>query len=215
MTYGGDVEFDQAITTIEELRQIIAPPRDFISAKDVSELDEYCRDFIARSPFVLIGSSDGEGAIDVSPKGDPPGFVRVLDERTLAIPDRPGNRRIETFTNVLRHPYVGLIFLIPGVKNTLRVRGGATIVRDAGLRESMSVNGRVPELALVVSVTTAFFHCAKCIIRSELWSAGSADVRSGDDDTLYARAIVKADQLSMSVDRMQELILRNETEKLY
>jgi PPOX class probable FMN-dependent enzyme len=128
------MNFADTVTTLEELREVIAPPSDLVTSKEVSELDEHCRNFIARSPFILIASTDGEGSIDISPKGDPAGFVRVLDDRTLAIPDRPGNHRADTFVNVIRHPFVGLIFLIPGTKNTLRVRGRATIVRDLELR---------------------------------------------------------------------------------
>ena len=209
------MEFVDTITTMDELREVIAPPGDLVTAKEVTELDDYCRDFIARSPFVLIASSDGQGSVDISPKGDPPGFVRVIDDSTLAIPDRPGNHRADTFVNIVQQPFVGLIFLIPGTKNTLRVRGRATIVRDQALRESMAVNGRVPELALVVELTTAFFHCAKCIIRSELWSAGSGITDDASGDLLLAETMVKHGDLAMSVDEMQEIILNDEAERLY
>ncbi|MFT6291212.1 MAG: putative pyridoxine 5'-phosphate oxidase superfamily flavin-nucleotide-binding protein [Ilumatobacter sp.] len=114
------------------------------SSPERKAFDDYCRDFIARSPFVLIASSDGEGSIDILPKGDPRGVVQVIDDRTLAIADRLGNHRADTFVNVVRHPFVGLIFLIPGTKNTLRVRGRATIVRDLTLRESMVLKGNSP-----------------------------------------------------------------------
>lgn len=209
------MKFAQTVTTLEELREVIAPPSDLVTSKEVSELDEHCRNFIARSPFILIASTDGEGSIDISPKGDPAGFVRVLDDRTLAIPDRPGNHRADTFMNVVRHPFVGLIFLIPGTKNTLRVRGRATIVRDLDLRETMAVNGRVPELALVVDVTTAYFHCAKCIIRSKIWSDEQTRSSAGADDRLLAEAMVKHGELAIGVDEMQEIILNDEEEHLY
>jgi PPOX class probable FMN-dependent enzyme len=209
------MDFAETVTTLEELREVIAPPSDLVTSKEVSELDEHCRNFIARSPFMLIASTDGEGSIDISPKGDPAGFVRVLDDRTLAIPDRPGNHRADTFVNVIRHPFVGLIFLIPGTKNTLRVRGRATIVRDLELRDTMAVNGRLPELALVVDVTTAYFHCAKCIIRSRLWSDEQSTSAVGDDDRLLAEAMVKHGELAISVDEMQEIILNDEAERLY
>src|SRR5258705_2818538 len=111
--------------------------------------------------------------MDVSPKGDPPGFVQVLDDETLAIPDRPGNRRADTFSNVLQNPGVGLIFLIPGKLETLRVNGRARIVRDMALRERMAVQGKVPQIALVVTVEEAFIHCGKCMIRSQLWQPES------------------------------------------
>jgi PPOX class probable FMN-dependent enzyme len=209
------MNFADTVTTLEELREVIAPPSDLVTSKEVSELDEHCRNFIARSPFILIASTDGEGSIDISPKGDPAGFVRVLDDRTLAIPDRPGNHRADTFVNVIRHPFVGLIFLIPGTKNTLRVRGRATIVRDLELRETMAVNSRLPELALVVDVTTAYFHCAKCIIRSRLWSDEQSTSAVGGDDRLLAEAMVKHGELAIRVDEMQEIILNDEAERLY
>ncbi|MEO6654411.1 MAG: MSMEG_1061 family FMN-dependent PPOX-type flavoprotein [Ilumatobacteraceae bacterium] len=209
------MHFGDTITTLDQLREVIAPPSDLVTAKEVNAFDTHCRDFIARSPFVLIASSDGQGSIDISPKGDPTGFVQVLDDWTLAIPDRPGNHRADTFVNVVRHPYVGLIFLIPGTKNTLRVRGRATIVRDLGLRESMVVNGRVPDLALVVELTAAYFHCAKCIIRSELWSSANVTADPSSDDLLLAETMVKHGGLSISVDEMQKIILDDENQRLY
>lgn len=209
------MHFADTVTTLDELREVIAPPSDLVTAKEVRTFDEYCRGFIARSPFVLIASSDGNGSIDISPKGDPAGFVRVLDDRTLAIPDRPGNHRADTFVNVVQHPYVGLIFLIPGTKNTLRVRGKATIVRDIELRESMAVKGRVPELALVVELTTAYFHCAKCIIRSDLWSGANVTSDGASDDVLLAETMVKHGELDISVDEMQQIIVDDEAQRLY
>ena len=107
--------------------------------------------------------------MDVSPKGDPPGFVRVLDEKTLAIPDRPGNKRADGFINIIENPRVGLFFLVPGYRETLRVAGSARIVRDESLRQSMAIKGKAPDLALIVDVKEAFFHCAKCVIRSGIW----------------------------------------------
>jgi PPOX class probable FMN-dependent enzyme len=211
--YRPRMKFSDPITTRSALREILAPPSEFVTDKEVAELDDHCRDFIARSPFILVASSDGAGAIDVSPKGDPPGFVKVLDATTIAIPDRLGNHRADTFENVLRHPFVGVIFLIPGTKNTLRVRGRATIVRDVALRESMEVNGRVPELALGVEITTAYFHCAKCIIRSKLWAG--ADEQTGSDETLLAEAMVKHGDLPVTVQEMQEIIVDDEQKRLY
>jgi len=180
------MEFADTITTFEGLREVLPQPHPLVADKEVTHLDEHCRSFIERSPFVLIASTDGSGRIDVSPKGDPAGFVRVLDDHTLAIPDRPGNKRADTFVNVLQHPHVGLIFLIPGTKTTLRVRGRARIVRDESLLESMAISERVPQLALVVDVAEALFHCSKCIIRSKLWNS---DLAVADDETLLARAM--------------------------
>jgi PPOX class probable FMN-dependent enzyme len=185
------------------------------SSSSSKAFDDYCRDFIARSPFVLIASSDGEGSIDISPKGDPPGLVQVLDDRTLAIPDRLGNHRADTFVNVVRHPFVGLIFLIPGKKNTLRIRGRATIIRDLTLRESMAVKGQLPKLALVVELTTASFHCEKCIIRSGLWTGVDATASPASDDVLLAKTMVKHGEPTQSVDEMQQIILNDEDQRLY
>lgn len=209
------MEFFETVTTRSELREVLAEPSEFVTNKEFVELDEFGRDFIARSPFVLIASSDGAGSIDVSPKGDSPGFVSVLDDTTLAVPDRLGNHRADTFENVLRHPFVGLIFLIPGTKFTLRIKGRARIVRDQWLRESMQVNGALPELALVVDVTSGYFHCAKCIIRSSLWAADQVPTDEGSDDLLLAQTMVKHGELPVTVDQMQQIIVNDEQRRLY
>jgi PPOX class probable FMN-dependent enzyme len=161
--------FKDVITSEEELRAIAGDIYPGAVTKVIDHLDEDSRAFIAHAPFLLLGSASVELGVEVSPKGDPAGFVKVLDERTLAIPDRPGNARMDTFRNVLRDPHVGMIFLVPGRKDTLRVSGRAQIVRDMDLRRSMAVDGKAPEMALVVEVDHAFFHCAKCVVRSGLW----------------------------------------------
>jgi uncharacterized protein len=163
--------FSEVITTEEQLRAIIGHPHKVVIDKTVHELDEYSRGFIAQSPFLLIGSVNAAGKMDVSPKGDPAGFVHVFDDHTLLIPDRPGNRRADTFTNILQNPQIGLLFLIPGNRETLRVNGMAMIVRDPALQEQMAERGKVPHLLLAVTVEEVFFHCAKCVVRSDLWNA--------------------------------------------
>ena len=165
-----DVRFDEVITTAEELRKIVGPANRWFTSKILTRLDRHCREFIAASPFVVVGSTDPLGMVDLSPKGDRAGFVRCLDDSTLAIPDRRGNRRVDTFHNVLENPGVGLIFFVPGRRETLRVAGRAMIVRDFDVRSAMAEGGRIPELALVVAVEKAFFHCGKCITRSNLWN---------------------------------------------
>src|SRR5260370_34674147 len=151
------------------------------------------RAFIAASPFVVIGSTNERGVVDLSPKGDRAGFVRSLDDPTLAIPDGPGNRRVDTFHNVLQNPGVGRIFFGPGHRETLRVAGRALIVRDQDIRSTMMDNGRMPELAMIVIVERAFFHCGKCITRPNLWDydprrqqaqASSADAAASGSNTL-------------------------------
>ncbi|MCA9845051.1 MAG: pyridoxamine 5'-phosphate oxidase family protein [Dehalococcoidia bacterium] len=165
--------FSGVITTEAELREVAGNPSKGAVAKAIDRIDEHFAGFIAQSPFMLIGTSDAAGNQDVSPKGDPPGFVRVLDEHTLAIPDRPGNRRADTLSNMLQNPRVALYFLVPGVRETLRVQGRATIVRDEALRASMAVGDKAPHLAIVVDVEEAFMHCAKCMVRSNLWEPES------------------------------------------
>jgi len=205
--------FQDVVSTVEGLEAILGRPNPRVQAKVIATLDKHCLAFIARSPFVLIASSDATGNLDVSPKGDPPGFVQILDAKTLVIPERPGNRRADTFRNVLQNPRVGLIFLVPGKRETLRVGGDALIVRDAALRQRMAVNGHVPELALVVSVTEAFIHCAKCIIRSALWEP-TAWPRSDDLPSLAEFAVAHA-KLTESLAEVQSLINADEKDRLY
>tara|TARA_B100001013_G_scaffold248799_1_gene154386 strand:+ start:84 stop:713 length:630 start_codon:yes stop_codon:yes gene_type:complete len=163
------IEFSEVITTAAELRRIVGEPSDLVVEKAVHSLDRHSRDFIERSPFMLISSVDSAGNMDISPKGDPIGFVHILDDYTIAIPDRKGNRRTDTFKNILENPRVGLFFMVPGYRETLRISGTALIVRDIALRQPMKIKDVVPDLALVVRIEEMFFHCAKSIIRSGLW----------------------------------------------
>ena len=168
----GDVrfsEYSEIVTSVEEIRATIAEPTQASVDKVIDRLDDYCRAIIAKSPFIMIASANPDGQPDISPKGDPLGFVRVLDEKHLAIPERPGNRRLDTFINLLYNPNVAIIFMIPGKGETLRVKGEARIVRDEALRETMAVKGRIPEFAVVVHVEQAMMHCPKSIVRSKLW----------------------------------------------
>jgi len=151
--------------------------------------------------------------MDISPKGDPPGFVQVLDERTLVIPDRPGNRRGDTFKNILQNDRVGLFFLIPGKQETLRVSGRAMIVRDLSLREQMAVGGKNPDFAIVVTVEQAFFHCPKCMIRSHLWTSETWPDQTGLPS--LAEAVVAAGKLDVSVEHVQEMIDHDAKTRLY
>ena len=166
-------EFGEIVDSTEKLVEIVGTPPAKVTDKVLDHLDELCRDYIARAPFCLIATANGEGRIDISPKGDPAGFVRVLDDKRLAIPDRPGNRRADTFHNLIADPHIGLMFIIPGKGETLRVLGEARIVSDLALRESMAVDGKVPALAVVVKVEEVFVHCPKCMIRSQLWEPES------------------------------------------
>ena len=165
----GLTEAKPPIRSPEELRQEYGPINPLAEKKVLTVLDGFCRDFIALSPFLVLASSDGEGRADASPRGDAPGFVAVLDERTLLIPDRLGNKRVDSFGNILASPGVGLIFLVPGIAETLRVNGTAAITRDAALLAPLAAGGKVPNAGLLVRVDEAFFHCGKALIRSKLW----------------------------------------------
>ena len=161
--------FDDVITNEQQLREIIGVPGDRSKLKERRGLDEHCRAFIARSPFLLMATSDVDGTCDVSPKGDAPGFVRVLDDHRLVIPERPGNKRLDGMHNLIANPHVGLIFIVPGRQETLRVNGRAWITRAADLLSSMAVAGKVPVVAIGVEVEQCFMHCPKAFLRSRLW----------------------------------------------
>jgi len=154
----------------QSLRSLFEATHALALLKCQDTLGEHAQDFIRRSPFLCIGTQNRDGKADVSPRGDPVGFVKILDERTLAIPDRPGNNRLDTLVNIIANPSVGLMFVVPGFDDTLRVNGRATLVNDPDLLNSMSVNGRVPKLAIVIKVAEVFMHCAKAFRRSRLWS---------------------------------------------
>ncbi len=162
--------FTNVITEETELREIFGEPSERAVNKQIDRLDVHCRAIVEKCPFILLGTSNTEGQCDVSPKGDYPGFVRVLDDRTIAIPDLPGNNRLDTLRNMIKNPQVGLIFMIPGMNETLRINGKVQLVRDPSLLESMSFQGKLPKLAIVVNVQEIFTHCPKAFLRSKLWS---------------------------------------------
>lgn len=157
------------ITTLDELRAINGVPKASTATKETPFITPSMAEFIARCPFFLIGTSNADGWCDVSPKGDPAGSVRVLDARTLAIPDRLGNKRVDGFQNVLTNPHVGLLFMIPNVDETLRVNGRAFLTREPELLTSLEMRGATPKLALIVQVDEAYMHCARAFLRSGLW----------------------------------------------
>ncbi|MFN8067115.1 MAG: MSMEG_1061 family FMN-dependent PPOX-type flavoprotein [Vicinamibacterales bacterium] len=208
------LKFNDVIRSEQELRALmgdpIAPP---VVEKTLSALDRHCRAFIERSPFVLIASSSADGRMDVSPKGDAPGFVKVLDEHTLVIPDRPGNQRFDTFRNLLESPRVGLIFLIPGKRETLRIGGSAEVVRDAGLLATLAANGKVPALAIAVHVDDAFFHCSKCMIRSQLWQPDRWPPLDGLPT--LAQTMKDAASIPAPVEVIEGLIKADDESRLY
>jgi PPOX class probable FMN-dependent enzyme len=205
--------FRDVVQSEADLRAVMGHPTPLVVSKELSALDPHAQQFIERSPFLIIATSGADGRLDESPKGDPAGFVRVLDEKTLAIPDRPGNRRADTFTNLIVNDHIGLIFLIPGKQETLRVSGRAVIVRDIAVREQLAVNNKVPEFAIVVAVEQMFFHCAKCMIRSGLWTPDSWPAVSGL--ATLAETLVSAGKPAESVEQLQALIDTDAATNLY
>ncbi len=172
---------EATLTTIrdeEELRRLLGEPSDLVRAKVGDRLNELTRQFVDRSPFVLLATSSPDGTCDVSPRGDPPGFVRVLDEQTLILPERPGNRLADSLRNILANPRVGLIFVVPGVGDTLRVNGRATLVTDDELLAPSAVDGKVPKLGILVHADEVFTHCSKAFLRSQLWDPERSVERS-------------------------------------
>jgi PPOX class probable FMN-dependent enzyme len=158
------------VRTAEDLRGHFGKVSPLAEKKVLHRLDKFCRDFIALSPFLVLATSDGKGNADASPRGDGPGFVAVLDDKTVLIPDRRGNNRVDSFANVLASPGVGLIFFVPGITETLRVNGKADITQDVGLLAPLAVQGITPTIGLKVHVDEVYFHCGKALIRSKLWS---------------------------------------------
>ncbi len=202
--------FKHVIQNEAELREILGYAGQAAREKVQPEIDEICRAFIEQSPFVLLGTMDANGNMDVSPKGDPAGFVQVMDSKTLLIPDRPGNRRGDTLSNILQNPNIGMLFLVPGRRDTLRVNGVAQIVRDEDVRQRFVMQGKVPIFVIVVTVKEAFFHCTKCILRSELWSSEQ------EHDTLvsFGEAIVKHAKLDLSIAEADAMV-EDEKNELY
>jgi uncharacterized protein len=170
MPYSAGMAVGQQIGDETQLRGLIGEPAPLVAAKIADRLNGLTRPFIERSPFVCVATSDPAGGLDVSPRGDPAGFVRILDDRTLLIPDRPGNRIADTLTNLLADSRIALLFLIPGVGETFRVNGRATVVDDAELLRESAVGGRLPKLGILVSIEEAYTQCSKALIRSELWN---------------------------------------------
>ena len=163
------------VTSVDELRAIVGHPNAAVANKVSDHLSPIEQQWLSHSPLGFVATMDADGHVDVSPKGDPPGFVQIIDERTIAIPERPGNKRVDGYLNVLQRPSVGTLFVIPGRGDTLRINGRARIMADADYFDAMAVQGKRPILALEIAVDEVFFHCAKAFLRSEAWKPESWD----------------------------------------
>ena len=196
-----DHDANQAIETAAGLRGIYGDAMGLAVAKEMTRLDRHCRDFIALSPFMVIGSANAAGAADVSPKGDAPGFVQVLDDRPLLIPDRPGNNRLDTLEHITENAEVATIFFVPGVKETLRINGRARIVADTEVTAQFEVNGKLPKTAILIEVREVFMHCAKALVRSRLWEGDYQVERTALPR--YAEILADHADHSMTVDEIE------------
>ncbi len=207
-------QFTDVVTTEAELRALLGHPNELVIKKQQAALDVHCRAFIALAPFMLLGTTDSAGRCDVSPRGDGPGFVQVLDDTTLVIPDRPGNKRFDSLRNILAHGGVGLLFMIPGVEETLRVNGRARLIRDADVLARMAVRDKVPTLAIAVEVQEAFLHCAKALKRSRLWQEESWP----SEDALVSRARMFLDHAprpGVTVEELEASLAQSYVKNLY
>ncbi len=202
--------FKQVIQNEAELREILGYAGRAAQNKVLLEIDDICRAFIEQSRFVVLGTTDANGNMDVSPKGDPAGFVQVMDHKTLLIPDRPGNRRGDTLSNILQNPNIGLLFLVPGRSDTLRVNGTAQIVRDDDVQERFIVQGKVPIFVIAVTVKEVFFHCTKCVLRSGLWTSD----HQHDQLVSFGEALVKHAKLDISLEEADAMVA-DEKNELY
>jgi PPOX class probable FMN-dependent enzyme len=192
---------DTQISSVRELEDLLGTPMPRAVTKERDRLRPTDRDWLALSPFVLVATSDADGNCDVSPKGDPPGFTHVVDDRTLALPERPGNRRADGFHNILANPHVGLLFLIPGRRETLRINGRARLLTDAPWFDELVVEGHRPLLALVVDIDTIFFHCQKAFMRSNLWKP---ETWTPEQLPPHARLIKSVQDTPETVEELEE-----------
>ena len=201
------------VTTIEDVYRDMRRPYVSQSSKFIDHIDSHIRVWIEHSPFLTMATVDRQGNMDVSPKGDPAGFVKVLDDKTLAIPDRPGNHRYDGFQNIMETGRIGLVFLVPHRKEVVRVNGRAQVIRDLPVREACAINGRVPDFAILTYVDEAFYHCGKSIIRSKLWHPEEHPLPDGLPT--YAEALIAHGALDVAYEDMSAHLRNNEENRLY
>lgn len=209
VTGSGDIV---EVTSSAELRELLGDPMPRAITKERTALHERDIEWLAASPMCLIATAGADGTCDVSPKGDPPGFTLVLDETTIAIPDRPGNRRADGFRNILENPHVGLIYLVPGRTETLRINGRARLVRGAPFFDQMIVKGHRPALALIVEIEQIFFHCGKAFLRSALWKP---ETWNPDALPSHARIVKSVQQTEESLEELERYYGAGYAARLY
>lgn len=201
------------VTSIDDLRDLHPRLHPTQPAKILAHVDPLCQAWIEKSPFLAMATYGADGSVDVAPKGDPAGFVKVLDPHTLAIPDRPGNHRWDSFENILQTGRIGLVFLVPNRNEVVRVNGTARIVRDPDLLARMAIKGRVPDLAVLVEVAEAFYHCGKAIIRSRLWAPDTAEPVTGLPS--YAEALKAHSRVDLDLETLTRDMKHNDDNRLY
>jgi len=207
-------DFNSIVQSEEEIRELIGYPSELVKHKVIDHLDAHCKEFISLSPLLFISSSDDRGFCDVSPRGDMPGFVLVLDDRRIIIPERPGNRRIDTLRNIIKNPRVGLIFVIPGLEETLRVNGRAQIIKDPKLLNLMHVKGKNPLLGTVVTIEECYVHCAKAFKRSQLWDQ-STWLDNKRLPNIARMLTLHASEMQLSEDDVRKALQDSYTYRLY
>lgn len=198
--------------SMDEVRSRLGAPEEMLEGKKLDHVDKHARRFIAHSPFLALATSDASGRGDCSPRGDYPGFVKVLDEHTLALPDRPGNKIADSFRNIAENDGVGLMFLIPGMREVLRVNGSAYVTDDEDVLARMRTEAKAPMLAIIVEVAEAYFHCGRALLRSRLWDPASQALAA----EMPSAGEIVTDQLGVAVDpAVFEQILEESYRKLY
>ncbi|QOR68276.1 pyridoxamine 5'-phosphate oxidase family protein [Cytobacillus suaedae] len=206
--------FNKVIKTQDELSGFFGEPSDLVKSKVIDYLDHHCLDFISRSPFLVISTSDNYGKCDVSPRGDHPGFIKIIDEKRFLIPERPGNKRMDSLYNIISNPHAGLLFVIPGLQETLRINGKASLIQDEDLLEEMAVNGRKPLIAIAIEVEECFIHCAKAFKRSGLWQPSTwppAESLPSAAKILSAHAKTT----NLTVEEVEERLKESYSQRLY
>ncbi|EJF09185.1 MULTISPECIES: pyridoxamine 5'-phosphate oxidase family protein [Pontibacter] len=207
-------QFSEIISTVEDLQALLGTPSDLVNNKSIDYLDSHCRDFISKASMLFVSTSDAAGNCDVSPRGDAAGFVLALDEKRLVIPERPGNKRCDTLRNILENPKVGLIFIIPGLEETLRVNGKACIIKDEIILTQLAAQGKVPVVGIGVEVEECYIHCAKAFKRSSLWQPEQWPAQ----ETLPRPAAILADHIKKpdySEEHIKTVLKESYEKRLY